>query len=276
MRDMCEPCPISTITQGSIFNNALNEDFDGLNNLGLLISARCDMANNKSPKYSYLPVISLEKYVSFYTIKKLLREQKNEEIRKIESLLGNPALGKDIVKMYGLEQCVEKLITDNKNKSKADTSLEKIKFLSEAESKSWNQLSHTEKCIIPQKKIRQELKNIAENKIEGFYLIDNIVDYNDGAKAMGPHVVLLREIHHISAKVTDLIKNGYNHDENHTEVARYLMLEPNGMTYVLANLKSPYLELLMQKFSSLFTRIGVKDPSEETIEKFLKKYLAEA
>lgn len=69
-RDMCCPCPINTITQGSIFNHAYNEDFGDEEDLGLLISARCDLANDKAPKYSYLPVISLKKFILFFLSEK--------------------------------------------------------------------------------------------------------------------------------------------------------------------------------------------------------------
>jgi hypothetical protein len=36
-RDMCCVCPIDTITQGSIFNHAFNEDFDSGEDLGMLV-----------------------------------------------------------------------------------------------------------------------------------------------------------------------------------------------------------------------------------------------
>lgn len=276
-RDMCCACPIDKITQGSIFNHALNEDFESGGNLGMLISARCDLANNKAPKYSYLPVISLKNYISYYTVAKLLVEQRSEELNKIKNLIKSEKESPDTVDLYGAEVSVEKLIVNPKNKEKAVKCLSIISSIEQLQNTEWLDHKREDYSLIPEKKFKLELKNLSENKTEGFFLIDEVVDHNNAGESLGPHVVLLREIHHISADVVALVKKGCNHDDliNKDVSLGSIGLKAGEMSYILCNVSSPFIELIMQRFSNLFTRIGVQSPSSKLVSGFLSSYISE-
>ncbi len=45
------------------------------------------------------------------------------------------------------------------------------------------------------------------------------------------------------------------------------------MSYVLCNMASPYIELVMQRFSNIFSRVGVKDPHKNLGERFFMDYI---
>jgi hypothetical protein len=276
-RRMCKACSIDTITQGSIFNNAFNEEFNGDDDLGMLISARCDMANNKSPKFSYLPVIKLEKYILHFVSKKLFNEQCKEEINKIKSLIENEGGSTDLVDIYGIETSIKKILVKPKNITKANDAHSKITRLMLLKDKMWHELVDKDLELIPKKKFKNELLNLSENKTEGFFLLDDVVDFNSSSESEGPHVVLLREIHHMSSDICELIKKGCDYDELLLEggVPKSLNIKPGEMSYVYCNVTSPYIELIMQRFSNLFTRIGVEDPSKIMVDKFVNDYISD-
>ncbi|WP_444993895.1 hypothetical protein [Aliikangiella sp. IMCC44359] len=262
MRDMCEGCSINSITQGSIFNHAVNEDYNDKDDLGLVISARCDVANKKSEKFSYLPVVNLKKFVFSVVAPKLLREQANNELNKIQSLVLNADGDPEVVELYGIETAIKTVIENEKNKNKALAALENIDKIESLLKMNWNELEQLGLDVIPNKSFEKEIKNLSQNKTEGYFLIDQVKDFNDNNKVLGPHVVFLREIHHIKASICEELKTGLLHDSflNDSSVTKSLQLEQEQMSYVLCNIRSPYIELIMQRFSNLFCRIGVKDP----------------
>jgi len=51
------------LTQGTIFSCAVAEDYPGCEVHGMLITARCDVAQDKVRTYNYLPVVTLNDWV---------------------------------------------------------------------------------------------------------------------------------------------------------------------------------------------------------------------
>ena len=51
------------MTQGTIFSGAVAEDYNGCETFGLVITARCDVANDKAETYNYLPVVRLNDWI---------------------------------------------------------------------------------------------------------------------------------------------------------------------------------------------------------------------
>lgn len=50
-------------TQGTVFSCAHAEDYLETSVYGLVITARCDAAQDKTPIYSYIPVVSLHDWI---------------------------------------------------------------------------------------------------------------------------------------------------------------------------------------------------------------------
>ncbi|MAC13760.1 MAG: hypothetical protein CL539_03665 [Alcanivorax sp.] len=272
---MCRPCPVDAITQGSIFNYAFSEDLDNKNVLGMLISARCDLANLKTSKYSYVPVVSLEDYIFHYLARKLFLDQKKEEVGKIKNMVKDLGHDPGIIDVYGIKKCIDKIVEKQKAKEKANEAFEKIESLNELINKNSDRYTKDDLAIIPSKKFKSEFSDLSQNKAEGYYLIDDVVDHNNREASLGPHVVLLREVHHMSAEIAEFIKKGCVHDEllEAGNSAPSLVLGKGRMSYVLCNMASPYIELVMQRFSNIFSRVGVKDPHKNLGERFFMDYI---
>lgn len=55
--------PRENETQGTVFSCAYAEDYTDTSVYGLVITARCDAAQDKAPIFSYIPVVSLPDWV---------------------------------------------------------------------------------------------------------------------------------------------------------------------------------------------------------------------
>jgi hypothetical protein len=51
------------MTQGTIFSCAVAEDYRACTTRGLIITARCDVANDKVRTYNYLPVVPFSDWI---------------------------------------------------------------------------------------------------------------------------------------------------------------------------------------------------------------------
>ena len=63
MADYISAPKLGFLTQGTLFTCAAAEDYGGCNVHGLVITARCDVAQNKAAVFNYLPVVSLDDWV---------------------------------------------------------------------------------------------------------------------------------------------------------------------------------------------------------------------
>src|SRR4051812_2826386 len=54
---------LGSLTQGTIFSCARAEDYDGCRVHGLVITARCDIAQSKVPVFNYLPIVTLDDWI---------------------------------------------------------------------------------------------------------------------------------------------------------------------------------------------------------------------
>lgn len=50
-------------TQGTVFSCAYAEDYPETTSYGLVITARCDAAQDKAPIFSYIPVVPLDDWI---------------------------------------------------------------------------------------------------------------------------------------------------------------------------------------------------------------------
>jgi len=273
MRKVCQVCQIKSLTQGSIFNAARNEDYGDFEDLGVLISARCDIANSKGRKFSYLPVVSLEKFFFDVLFRQLLSERRNDEMQKIKQLIRKEGIHPDLLDVYGVESCLDTLPLKDINSQKAMKCLELYREIESVELKSWEELKESTDYV-SDKSVKKKLKDLTSNKIEGYHFLDEVVDFNDNQKDLGAHVILMREVHHIESRLAlALSGDGVSHDFIDEGYKRSLVPVEGGFSCILCNIKSPHIELIMQRFSHLYSRIGVEDPSKDLPDQLAKSIL---
>ncbi|UZW21738.1 hypothetical protein OSC48_14415 [Pseudomonas quebecensis] len=261
-REMVQAPRLRSVTQGSIFNYAKCQDFH-TDVLGLFISARCDLAQNKQSRYIYIPLVKVKAWVDFYLIPKLFCEQRAALISAMQNILKQNNHQPSSVSVFGAEKAAE-LLQGTKAYSGYFQKLKELQRVDEMlESGVYD------KTVLTPKSIRSKTDDLISNKIEGVFLIDNVVDYQNGDLSLGSYVAILSEPSSIQRPAALGIAEGLDHKLVLDHPLEYDCITPmdGEMSYVMCNVRSPYIELILQRFSALYSRIGVDDPSIEIKEK---------
>ena len=101
MRDIYKTGVLTELTQGSIINNCISEDFRDCKVWGCVITPRCDLANEgKVSTFHYLPVIDFANWVD-KVFREMLREEYYANLRgKINQKLESAGAGKNVMNVF--------------------------------------------------------------------------------------------------------------------------------------------------------------------------------
>lgn len=265
-REMVQAPRLRAVTQGSIFNHAKCQDFS-VNVLGLLISARCDLAQQKQERFIYVPLVQAKDWLDHYVIPKLFAEHRSSLLAGLKNLLQQNKHCPSSIDAFGAEKSGSLL-----EGTKAHQAYQsKLKDLQSVE--IMIQTGLYEKSLLSSKAVRSKTDELISNKIEGAFFIDNVIDFQNGSTHLGSFVAILNEPSSIQRQAALGIADGLDHDlilaaPNEFECIAAL---PGEMSYVMCNVRSPYIELALQRFSALYSRIGVEDPSTEMKEKLARE-----
>jgi hypothetical protein len=264
-RAMVQSPKLRSITQGSVFNFARSDDYSE-NVLGMVISARCDLAKLKQEKFIYVPVVKAKDWIELTLIPKLTDELRKSLLSEMRNILKSNNLSETALDTFGVDTAANLL----KGKSDENEFLEKIKKLNFVE--RCLHAGRFDKSVLNPKLLSARIDDVVNNKSEGYFFIDEIIDYQGGVESLGSHVVILGEPRPIHQKAAQGIADGLDHEQISLSDRAYdsITKSASEMSYILCNVKSPYIELILQRFSSFYSRIGVDDPSK-TIKDLLTK-----
>lgn len=283
------------ITQGSILNNMRIKQYPGFSFSGIIVTARCDIANCKVPKFHYLTAASVETWVKteglYLAAQKLYEKNLNDILYGWEGTIPNyEALQsgsfENIVNVIKEAKLPEG--TDEKNfngkKNTTISELEKIKKYYNITSidgklseELWTDKELRNKALnILQDVINEKLKHYCflhstgYNREEGLSkqpldysgliinLLDiNVIDFETANKIENQQLDF--------DKLNDLEKTKYN--------GIFFIEKEHDIIYPELEIKSPYLEWVMQQFSHAFIRIGINIPEKKDIIKHYKDVL---
>lgn len=260
-RKMVQPAKLRGITQGSVFNHARSDDFTQ-DVLGMVISARCDLAQKKQEKFIYVPLIKAKHWFDYHVVPKLIEEHRKSLIADLKSILVQNKNAESVIETFGPTKCAD-LLVGLKDHVKY---IKKLEDLIRVESCIVS--GDNDKSLIAPKKLAAKIDEVASNKVEGFFLIDNIVDYQNNKKELGSYIAILGEPRPIHKTAALGIAEGLDHSNisQHDRTYDSIIQVEGEMSYVLCNISSPYIELALQRFSALYSRIGVENPSAKIKE----------
>lgn len=259
LRDMVDVTDDKSLTQGTIFNCAYCASHPNNETLGLVITARCDIANKDKVKfYNFIPAIPFE----IWREKELLPLIKKQVFKNLDNqysdLLAKAKFSKMNIETYGFDRIydviVEKKLLNPKQINQLNILKEKINCLEQ--NSAYSQLVsyfHDES-----KKI---LCDIIENKNPDYFFIDNVLGYDSV-------LVNLREIYELNLLTAKQIPNGIELDGDELYPGLNLNI-PNKFCSIVGQLKSPFIELLMQRFTNNFVRVGVTNHRSELLTKIM-------
>jgi len=254
-------------TQGTVFSCASAEDYPQTSVYGLVITARCDAVQDKTPIFSYIPVVQLHEWMlcdGANIAMDRIRADCQGILRKAlkDASLSDSLLDtKTVYEVYDSHfkpREIEKAWNTRCSKIRAtmDTYVTTQRLRAESglkEERRLHLLAHTTM-------VDTVLKELTSNRLAGFYLLRDMPSL---AGDEGNYVALLREIHHIPTSLTREIVGGLSKEawapraSESPRCPRFFAADD--LAAPVAKLKSPWIEHLMQGFTMLFARIGVVD-----------------
>lgn len=263
-RDIFQEGLNTELTQGSVFIKAYSESYPKAMNYGIIVTARCDISQKKAKINTYLPVVPISSWMDFdflEILNKRCRGQVENAFKSQFEAIGGSML---VFKTYGVEKIKSHFFDpplSAKQKRALDT-LEKIELLdavSFLESREVSAKKYLEKFP---KESESILKELVSQNLSGYYFIDDVC-------GDGPHIVLLRETYHLSQEDALSLRVGCKINNLN------INYEDGDFSYTIGVVRSPYLEHIMQKFSELFTRIGIDDPEPDAAKNLLTGIISE-
>lgn len=263
-------------TQGTIFSCATAENYPTQPVSGLVITARCDAAQEKVPIYNYVPVVALTDWIvadgGQIALERAIADCENG----LKNLLVQAGLSETLLKSKSPSEIhnahlLKKAEQDKKWIQRGSNFLELGKTYGELRlAVDTDDRVEKQRLLSLSKKIVDTVvRELAGNRLLGYYLLRGIPNIRD--ETVGDYVALLREIHHIPSPIAKRITQGLSKDE--------LTGEPNVLcprfvgnddySMPVARLKSPWVEHLMQSLTMVFARIGVEDVDFLSVKKSL-------
>lgn len=264
------------ITQGTLFSNAISSEEDEYNRLGLLISARCDIANKKQSRYHYIPVLTFFDWMAINVIPihckerllsccnrlgsqvkeksyktNLLRYTKSKDLHSLKNLQG-------LINFIELLQAQLEL---PKQQKISDSVSDVLEIANEMIGLTNTKLTEQDTLEYISKYEKKEFDKIAKRLLDGFqgyYFIGSVNNLK------GQYVAELREIYTVSKEFVHYLGTNNEISEKALNVMQDISLgnlrtsEENVLKYaVVGEVQSPMIESIMQKFGINFIRVGI-------------------
>ncbi|MBO2676588.1 hypothetical protein I6M53_18325 [Shewanella algae] len=247
------------LTQGSVFYGAYVHDYCNELCYGLLITARCDISQKKATSYSYLPLVSVESWFRLELPRILSSRISGSTYNNLITALENIGCSERVYNTYGIEK-ISQAYNDSNTKSKQldkfRIALEKFELSKELNSNSISKERIKYITSVFKTETEKIISEVISQKLSGYYFVDDVS--NDG-----PYIVKLRDVYHLSPNIALDLKKGI-------KIPEVQYPKEDDKSYTIGEINSPYIEHILQNFSSIFTRIGIDDPDKKLINKILE------
>ena len=264
-------------TQGTVFSCAYGENYEKFPVYGLVITARCDAIQDKVPVFSYLPIVPLASWILVDGASLVLDRIEADCLNTLRNILKDAQLSNSLLRSKSPHEIYDahfRMHESDKNRKKQCN-----KFLEVAQKyiktralqgKQVNTQLIKEHLLQHQILVDAVIKELTSHRLAGCYLLRNVKSLEEGE--CGDYVALLREVHHIPTSVAKLISKGVLAEDFPDKISSNTCPQfrlKDDISLPVCKLKSPWIEHLMQNFSLLFSRIGVKDNDFDDVKKSL-------
>lgn len=274
-----------TFTQGTIIEDIRSEKYKGVRCKGVVITARCDIANQKVYNIHYLSALEMKDWLKEVLVPEILKEKRDDVLSSIKQFAKTYRLDYKTLIDMGYDtalQVMESTATKAKEKQKAAEWVNEWKQQDELISRS---LDDKEKQEILKKygskKLIKKLTPIYNYNYAKYCFIPKCAYAEEGSMTDGL-VVDLQDICQMSMNTAQEIKE-YKYDyelitdeDKRKEINERFFFEDQADFVIMDNvIESPWNERLLQEFSFMFARIGLDNADAEQIEEYCKEIVGE-
>lgn len=263
-------------TQGTVFSCAYGESYKDKSICGLVITARCDAAQEKVSVFSYVPVVPLSAWMLVDGAAIVLARVEAECLNTLRNILKVAKLSESLLKSHTFDAIYAAHFQPHEYEKSKKSQCDKFRDVVQRYNENCAlQLDQTD--IMQLKKhlahyqvmVDAVLKELVGHRLAGNYLLCKLDNFTDDSD----HVALLREVYHIPSWIAKRITKGISAEEwdaNESPLSLCPRFHLKGdISLPVGKLKSPWVEHLMQNFALLFSRIGVKDNNFEEVKRSL-------
>ena len=269
-RDIYTDFRINDLEQGAIFYGAKSDNYIDKEVYGIIITPRCDISNGKVNYFNYLPVIPFQDFlINDYWI--IFRQQVLSMLNNnLKSSLQNKKLSESIVEKFDIlfiKEKYEKYFTKASEQKKFKELTENISNINSTQTNIITPKDLNCLMLRHEKQAKGILTEINNNRNPNFHLVES------WAKEGEYYVILLREIKRITYNLGMNLSKGIevegltSIEKNNNDINKSIEL-----LYIEKVLKSPFLEHLIQRFTSNFDKIGVEDHFSNLTNHLFKSY----
>ena len=269
-----------SLTQGTIITGVRSDKYSNIRCNGVVISARCDLANCKISKIYYLIAVPSDDWLlSDEGFNIVLSQRQNDLEDKLQTKLGGSGLDWSTLKSFSVEE-FSTVIHDQEVGLKKDTDkvLEVFRTFKNYTSKY---LELGDKKAILQnesKSVASSLLKIANGQMMHYIYVPENAYIKDGSIDRGL-IIDLQELEYISIRDAERLVNCeidiQSKDLSEVDKQRYnncfFLLYWPGYEMAEYDIASPWTEYIMQRFSNAFIRIGVDGPQKEDVQSMVSR-----
>lgn len=272
------------ITQGSIITNLRSQKYKSARCYGIVISARCDLAQNKIDCVHLITALPLSSWIETAIFQKALSSEIRSQLKIIEKWA--QSVGQDIEAL--IELGPEKVVMNIKACETSDLSTKAI-----------------EACELWRKYVQYKSSDVAISEVVSFLndkgksvrvnMLNELFEGNLTNYCFVPHGAYLESKNVRDGLVADFkdiislsykqIKDIQQGDYDYLRILGTPQLEELNQQFYLESsndavenkfeIKSPWIERLMQNFAFSFIRVGVDTITKDDEKKLSKQILKE-
>ncbi|NWD50557.1 hypothetical protein [Pseudomonas gingeri] len=262
MRVLTKETAIGKYTQGSIFNCL--QVSDGSERFGIIVTARCDIAHQRSRPLVCLPIYHLSDWMQQRGNNEVAEQSKAAINNLISDILKKYEVSNKAIEIYGLDKTLE-ILDQKKIKAPDKLKLEELEgFIKRKE------LATKNKIIKENRK--KYLDTVIQNTRNDTFFLERII-HNDEPPT--GYVVDLSEPICVTKKTLREISKGLEYVKYEREKDtdyKNITIKQNEQACFISTLISPYVELLLQRFSHLYNRVGTQDIAKKDLTTVRKLY----
>lgn len=269
-----------SLTQGTIITGVRSDKYPNIRCNGVVISARCDLANCKISKIYYLVAISSDDWLlSDEGFNFVLSQRQNDLEDKLQTKLGRNDLDWSTLRSFSVEE-FSTVIHDQEVglKQDADKVLKDFQTFKDYTSEYLEPEDKKTILQIENKSVVSSLLKIANGQMMHYIYVPENAYIKDGSIDRGL-IIDLQELEYISIRDAERLANYeidiQSKDLSEVDKQRYnncfFLMDWPGYTMAEYDITSPWIEYIMQRFSNAFIRIGVDGPQKEDIQSMVSR-----
>lgn len=249
---------LGELTQGSIFTCALADRYECPVH-GIVITARCDLAQSKFPLLNYIPIVPYEDWLATDGAEIVIARATAETLGSYKAALKSAGVAESLLNSYSTADLAQALQSDGTGGSAFGKRIVELAHkLNALELSSADVRSGAVDVAERFPKVFSGMsRELITGRLSGHYFLPNI--HHDGTGE--GYVGLLREVRHLPRELALALAKGL--DLNDAELKKMWTGHMDGshedFAFPIGQLISPEIEHLLQAFALLFSRVGIED-----------------